>query len=116
MTILDLIKEISKKHPQLQELVVNYKGTLLLEYDISDVSPKESQKNVIEDQNSDFQLLFDSIINSTLIDLENECNGFIQIGFNEPWANVKYYGIVTLVNEDFDTEDSFDIDLTSEVQ
>lgn len=116
MTILDLIKEISIKFPQLQELIVNYKGTLLLEYDISEVTPSESKKTVFEDENSDFQLLFDSIIKSTLIDVENECNGIIQIGFNEPWANVKYYGIVTLDDEDFDTEDSFDIDLTSEVQ
>ena len=66
-------------------------------------------------RNSNFQLLFDSIINSTLINLEEECNGFIQIGFNEPWAYVKYYGIWTSEDETTEVEDSFDIELTSEI-
>jgi hypothetical protein len=115
MNILDLIKEISKKMPQLQELIVNYKGTMLLEYNISEVTPSELRNNIFQDSDSDFQILFDSIINSTLINLEEECNGFIQIDFIEPSAYVKYYGIVTLEDEDIETEDSFEIDLTSEI-
>jgi hypothetical protein len=115
MNILDLIKEISKKMPQLQELTVNYKGAMLLEYDILEVTPSELKNTIFQDSDSDFQFLFDSIINSTLIDLQEECNGFIQIGFTEPSAYVKYYGIVPLDDVDIETEDRFEIDLTSEI-
>jgi hypothetical protein len=113
MNILDLINEIKQEFPKLQELVVNYKGAVQMEYDLSEIVPAEIGRGILE--NTKFQLLFDSIINSTLINTDDECSGFIQIGFTEPWAYIKYFGIDSSEEEPIEIEDSFDVDLTSEV-